>query len=163
MDTTNEAFFDDDPVIFLCYRATCKGSAPAEQFCWTSVANVTACDPDELLCTAGAHAPLCGACQAPDFYFDPSTKTCLECGTSPLALSVQNKVALGIVAALAVVVLIVMYKTKAPLPAIVAVPLGTLRHLDAGSMKVVLSTYQIVQSIYFSLGGKSDRGWRYLG
>ena len=149
MNISQAKYFSSDPELFPCARLTCKGSEPAASSCWESTDNVTRCDSDELLCTKGARGPLCGSC-TDRYFFSPESGECKECGESVSAIVII------IVAALLSVVLIgrnctAYFKRRVPRCLRLSWFLGILSHVDGGSWKVILSTWQIVLSVAFNL------------
>ena len=150
MDTSKAEYFDSDPEIFSCVRVTCKGSSPFESTCWASPDSASSCDPDQLLCTPGAQGPLCGSCMN-GFYFSPQSGECLECGK--LSASVMGIVVVAslLLVPLAFGRLIVYFKGHVPRWLRLKGLLGFLKHIDAGTLKVVLGTYQIIQTVAFGI------------
>ena len=139
--------------IYPCYRGTCTGMSKDSAFidCWTQTSVLspsTACDSDALLCEDGARGPLCASC-IENYVYSTTLDTCRPCSTSlPRAVTMLGAgcVVLFIGAALR--------SGTLEMPAFVAdsVVVGTLRNVDAGAIRCLWTTYQIVSSCSWSLG-----------
>ena len=137
----------EDLNIYRCPRGTCQGSSPDQAgSCW-SAENVTACNPDALMCTVGASGPLCGSCVG-GFTYSSAERICVACNVS----WVRAGLLLGALALVAGVALALRSGRLAP-PAWVLRSwlMGVMRSVDSGMLRVVWSTYQIVQSVTWSL------------
>mmetsp|Transcript_38171 Transcript_38171/g.49396 ORF Transcript_38171/g.49396 Transcript_38171/m.49396 type:complete len:453 (-) Transcript_38171:2219-3577(-) len=107
------------------------------------------CEVDSLQCNKGSTGPLCGSCL--DHYrFTPMTDTCITCETNPWIAFIAIFILLGI---LLIIILIKVF-IGIHIPEMIweswFIMIG--RHLfKTGSLKVLISTYQIIQSVTYSL------------
>ena len=135
---TLETFASDEVEVYRCPRDTCVGSSPTEfPSCW-SAENVTSCASD-LLCSAGAVGPLCGACKG-DFTYSSVNRMCSPCEeASTLTLATGGVVVVAVFVALA------FHHGSVALPHAVRASwfAQTLFALDSGTLKIVWSTYQV--------------------
>jgi hypothetical protein len=143
--------------VHQCTRNTCKGAAKENsnsrttaQKCWNLV-NFTKssgdCRYDDLLCTKGSRDVLCGSCDD-GFYFSATSNTCERCSGSMVNTWIF---VLGVGAGSALYL--------AARKGYVAVPgwisslwiVGMVRNIDSGCFKVLFSSYQIIQSVSFTM------------
>jgi len=119
--------------------------------CWTAASggslNKTKCNSDELMCSEGSTGPMCGSCQE-KWRYDQTTGQCEKCNEIfwIKALSILS------------VIVIVIGLTRLSIHGYVICPSRIHRlfiffttRIDRGILKVLWSTYQIVQSISFSI------------
>jgi hypothetical protein len=108
---------------------------------------VTECDPGELLCTDGAAGPLCGSC-LDGFTYSSSERQCAACDVAWLSAGVL----LGALLAAGCIVL-ALRSGRVRLPGCLERSwlVGAMRSVDSGTTRVVWGTYQIVQSVTWSL------------
>ena len=137
-----------ESIIYLCIRKTCAGAAKEgglvfEPECWTPQAldaPTSSCSADDLLCTRGAHGRLCGSC-LDGFEFSSMSQQCESC---PSNLWVYPTIFLAVGVAVAVLASLVYTGTLVIPPIIRESSLfGLFRVADAGSVKVLFSTYQV--------------------
>jgi hypothetical protein len=146
-------------VLFQCARLTCAGGNPSSdtssansESCW-SADEIADCDPNALLCSPGASGPLCGSCLE-GFVYDSSGRVCQRCG-----VGVAH--ALGTVSALVFIAVICFASQSASkkvaawftLPPVMDkwFVVGVMRKIDSGMLRVMLSNYQIINSVSASL------------
>ena len=119
--------------------------------CW-SLGNFTSdsgdCQADELLCKEGSHSALCGSC-ADEYYFSATSRTCESC-------SGGSMVNMWIFAAVVTTILTFYLAMR---NGYVVVPewisnmwiVGMVSNIDSGCFKVLFSSYQIIQSVSFTM------------
>jgi hypothetical protein len=126
-----------------------KGCALLENY------NATDCAPT-LSCKKGSTGPLCGACED-NWRYSSSSKKCEKCGD--VLNWVEAFLMMSVVAVL-VAIVFALRSGDVNIPssmhflcgAKLHIPfIGMLYHLESGTIKVMWSTFQIVQSISFNL------------
>jgi len=142
---------------YKCVRNTCEGAAEiigtevvvTHSECWSqeSVDNGE-CDSDELTCSEGSHGPLCGSCKS-GYYFSAFALNCLECAQG----STTNTYIVLCVVLVIFVVLTLMYFEILQVPEVVSGSLlyQSAQKVEAGVIKVVFTTYQIIQGVTYSM------------
>eukprot|EP00615_Pteridomonas_danica_P014927 CAMPEP_0114396978 /NCGR_PEP_ID=MMETSP0102-20121206/13930_1 /TAXON_ID=38822 ORGANISM="Pteridomonas danica, Strain PT" /NCGR_SAMPLE_ID=MMETSP0102 /ASSEMBLY_ACC=CAM_ASM_000212 /LENGTH=503 /DNA_ID=CAMNT_0001557881 /DNA_START=249 /DNA_END=1758 /DNA_ORIENTATION=- len=141
MDRSNINYADH---AYKCSRGTCTGSQNSS--CWTvgSIENNT-CNNDKLLCKKGAHGPLCGSCQS-GYTYSSDELVCISCSSESM---------IGAIVLLAIglfFLILAFLHWKIPILVWDSYILMVIRNLfKSGSLKVLISAYQIIQSITSSM------------
>jgi len=133
---------------YPCPRETCTGSG--NNTCWTvgAIENQT-CNADKLMCKTGAVGHLCGSCKD-GYSYNTDTLICESCQS-------QSNTGIFILAGIGLFILLIMalkWNEIIKIPALLwdSYPVMIFRHLfKSGSLKVLVSAYQIIQSVTLSM------------
>jgi hypothetical protein len=106
------------------------------------------CNSDDLLCTKGAFGPLCGACDS-GYYYAVTNMECVSCSGGSSLNTIILFCVLGVV--LIAFVLIQVGVIQIPDISTNSFIFHFIRYFDAGVLKVVFSTYQIIQGVTYSM------------
>jgi hypothetical protein len=143
--------------IYKCPRATCDLSKDKQnQTCFDQWHYFIDDDNDDdlhgrcasadVLCTAGAHGPLCGTCEV-GYIFRGETRTCEPCEAAAI-----SGFAVAVLGVLFMAVLAIVFLGRFDLPWLrESMMIRYMRNIDTGSLKVVWVTYQIIASTSFNL------------
>jgi hypothetical protein len=137
--------------IFPCTRATCRDASPADPLaCWTRGAAFTSaqCADPTFTCAVGAAGPLCGSC-APSYDYSSSSLTCIPCEGANTA---SYTVLLVLLAGAALSAALRAGRIVMPPWVLKSWPVGALRQVETGMLKVLWATFQIISSISWTVG-----------
>jgi len=143
---------------YACPRDTCIGSYNST--CWTEDTIIhqnknnnqadTTCNNDELQCLYGSYGPLCGSC-IKGYSYSTEDLICTKCSNQNDLL---NYIILFIILFLIIIFILLKYYHIIDIPKIIWESwfILILRHLfKSGSLKVLISAYQIIQSVTYSM------------
>jgi hypothetical protein len=155
-----------------CPRKTCKGGADRDMVNGTSCWSVyfyneswmrqyvgsgsggggdkelnSVCESDELQCLKGATGPLCGACLN-GYIFSSSESQCVTCEEAWMGGVIVFCVALVLI-----ITIIIIFKNKRDFMAVFGRwwIVGIISNLDDGALRVLWGSYQIIESVSWSL------------
>jgi len=138
--------------VYPCTRQTCAGTStnPSNASCWTKVdyLNTTRCHSDELQCRDGSYGPLCGSCRE-GYIYSSTNQVCNTCQDA----GVFAAVVLGAGAVLIVAPFLALFWGLCTLPQWLqrCWLVGVARNLDSGTLRIIVSTYTIVESISWNI------------
>ena len=132
--------------VYKCYRDSCT-SEYSNMSCWIDQGNGSAaknCHTDKLICAHGSRGPLCNACDE-EFVYDTPLQKCRPCEDTHWGLFVVTAVVLCTASVWTWAVL----RGKASVPTWLLKSWlgGIAREVDTGTIRICVSTYQIVNSI----------------
>ena len=132
--------------VYKCYRNSCS-LENNNMSCWADQVNKstsTSCLADELICSPGSRGPLCNACDE-GFVYDTPLQYCRPCQDTHWGFFAVAAIAFSVASIWAWALL----RGRASLPTCLSKSwlAGVAREVDTGTLRVCISTYQIVNSI----------------
>jgi len=160
LDTTDSSYFSRSKfMVYDCPRLTCQGLTQLQHGgpCWSpnNITNQAFCSRDRLMCKTGNTGYLCGSC-VQGYSYSTSSLACESCADGHLGGTIVYYLSTSAFAVFALMV----YFDRLHIPKfaqtwwiveLLAPIVGTIRFLNRASFKIMMSTYQIIQSVTINL------------